>query len=167
VQGACVWFKQSREDDGKGIKYRGLWSEDFARFSMAFGLLGVPICMSRYLQDYPQKTKSIELCCNRVTNPFLYCGMMACSFHVCLLICVSVLQPDAINAHRTSYFPPLLTHSSYSFLFPLTSQNPLLPSPFPPIPLSSPKNAYGSPSLNTSSPSLVYWPSGCLPSRAI
>ena len=79
--------------------------------------------------------------------------------------CPSTTSRSDIPLLSTQFFPPCLAHSAYSFLFPLTSQKPCLPSPFPPIPLSIPKNAYGSPSLNTSSPSLVHFPSPCLPSR--
>ena len=81
----------------------------------------------------------------------------------------AILNPHPLYMSPRSFTssPPALTHSSYSLLFPLTSQNPLLPSPLPPMPPSRPKNAYGSPSLKTSSPSLVYWPSPCLSWREI
>lgn len=93
---------------------------------------------------------------------------------------VATVQPSCskpiptISYNRTNSFscytyslPLPLTQSSYSFFLLLTSQNPRLPSPFPPKPPSNPRNAYGSPSLRIASPSRVYWPSGRLPSRDI
>lgn len=172
MQSSCVWCWRSGEDDGKcigsGRSTEGLVLVIMHYRSIALHSSGSSAFVGMYeagkaLSFWPCTLKQAYNVHRIIPDhDLLSTSLEPCSSDMPML---SDLQCCVAKCPCFYCFPR--THSSYSFLLPLTSQNPRRPSPFPPIPPSSPKKAYGSPSLKISSPSLVYLPSPCLPSREI